>query len=477
MRPNKLLTAVFVCIAAVAGFILISFSDVTAAKQQPYPQQAATTDTGGVDIPAGSTIGYKMWSNSPFFFNQPDSSFFLYLEAKAVKHSAAATERVPLNIALVLDRSGSMMGDKLEYCKRAAKFVVDNLDANDRVSVVIYESDVRVLVPSVKAGNKEQIKKMIDGINVAGGTCMSCGMFSGYDEVKKYFEQQHVNRVLLLTDGLANAGISNRKSLDSIANKYATTDRITLSTFGVGANFDEKMLTDLAEYGVGNYYFIDKPENIPPIFSKEMKGLLEVVAQEAVVKLELPANVTVVKVYGYRYEQKGNTLIIPFRDVFSEEVKSVLAELKLKRPQTGELVFKSVFTYNDAVAKQKNISIASDVTLLPTVDYAMVDKNMDDYVLQQVTIFKSNDMLEAAMDMADKGDFTGAAAIVSSNEAYLNVQKAKVKVTYAAFRAQDSLNINYKKRLAEAKTMNSNDFKLYQKASRSDNYKGRKKKS
>jgi Ca-activated chloride channel homolog len=478
MRQNKLFTAAAMAFfAVIAVFTLISFSDVASAKRQPYTINQVINDTGGVDIPAGNTIGYKMWSNSPFFINQPDSSFFLYLEAKAAKHTASTAQRVPLNIALVLDRSGSMMGDKLEYCKKAAQFVVDNLDADDRVSVVIYESGVKVLVPSTKAGNKEQLKRMIAGINVAGGTCMSCGMLSGYDEVKKYFEQQHVNRVLLLTDGLANEGISDAKRLDSVANKWATSDRITLSTFGVGADFDEKMLTNLAEYGIGNYYFIDKPENIPPIFSKEMKGLLEVVAQEASVKLELPPNVTVVKVYGYRFEQKGNTLIIPFRDIFSEELKSVLVELKLKQPQADPLVFKSAFTFNDAVANQKNAVINSDVILMPTVDYAMMDKNTDDYVLQQVTIFKSNDLLEEAMDKADKGDFEGAAKVISANETYLSVQKAKVKYSSPSFRAQDSLNINYKKRLAEAKTMNATDFKMYQKTNRSDNYKGRKKKS
>jgi Ca-activated chloride channel homolog len=477
MQPNRLLTAAAVLFfAAIAAFTLLSFSDVAPLKRQVYSIATNNTDTGGVDIPAGSTMGYKMWSNSPFFINQPDSSFFLYLEAKATKHEAKATERVPLNIALVLDRSGSMMGDKLEYCKKAAQFVVDNLDADDRVSVVIYESGVKVLVPSTKASNKEQLKRMIAGINVAGGTCMSCGMTSGYDEVKKYFEQQHVNRVLLLTDGLANEGISDHKRLDSMANKWATTDRITLSTFGVGADFDEKMLTNLAEYGIGNYYFIDKPENIPPIFSKELKGLLEVVAQEASIKVELPDNVKVVKVFGYKYEQKGNILTIPFRDVFSEEVKSVLIEMKLKQPQPGELVFKSVFTYNDAVTKQKKVQIQSDVTLLPTSDYTVIDTNTDDYVLQQVTIFKSNELLEEAMDKADRGDFEGAATAVSANATYLNVQKTKVKSTNAAFRAQDTLNYNYQKRLTEAKKMNSNDFKLYQKSNRSSNYNSRKKK-
>jgi Ca-activated chloride channel homolog len=467
--------------AILLAFFLVAIIALPSFRLPDHPGATVlgitTTDTGGVEVPPGASIGYKMWSNSPYFANNTDSSIFLYLEARAMQHTAPAGKRVPLNIALVLDRSGSMSGDKLAYCKKAAQFVVDNLDANDRVSIVIYESGVRVLLPSTLATNKAQIKRMIDGVQVAGGTCMSCGMLSGYDEVKKYFQQQRVNRVLLLTDGLANEGISDARSLNALANEKATKDRITLSTFGVGADFDEKMLTDLAEYGIGNYYFIDKPENIPPIFNKEMKGLLEVVAQEASITVQLPEGVQLVKVYGYRHEQKGRTITIPFRDIFSEEQKSVLVEMKLEHPATGPLTFSSVFAYNDAVKNQKGLQVKSDLTLLPTADYAMVDNNTDDYVLQQVTIFKSNELLEAAMDMADKGQFNMADSITTLNANYLNTQGSKVKVATKAFSTQASLNTNYKARLVEAKKMDQQTFKLYQKTNRSDNYKGKKRKS
>jgi Ca-activated chloride channel homolog len=472
---NKMAASILAAFVAIVSISLVSFS-APGKNGQPRPQ-TALSDTGGVEIPAGASIGYQMWSNSPYFVNQPDSSIFLYLEAKAIQHTAPAGKRLPLNIALVLDRSGSMSGEKLAYCKKAAQFVVDNLDASDRVSIVIYESGVRVLLPATQVANKEQIKRMIDGVQVAGGTCMSCGMLSGYDEVKKFFQQQHVNRVLLLTDGLANEGISAPRQLDSIASERANKDRITLSTFGVGADFDEKMLTDLAEYGIGNYYFIDKPENIPPIFNKELKGLLEVVAQDASITLQLPNGVSLVKVYGYKYEQKGNTIVIPFRDVFSEEMKSVLVEVKLTTPAISPLTFTSTFAFSDAAKNQKGLQLPSTVTLQPTIDYAMVDNSYDDYVLQQVTIFKSNDLLEAAMDKADKGDFRGADSIVTLNAGYLNVQGAKVKTVTKAFSTQASLNTNYRAKLAEAKNMDTQSFKLYQKTNRSENYKGKKRKS
>lgn len=476
MQLNKnAVAAILAGFAVTASITLLSFSTHTTTSGKAI--KLPIVDTGGVEIQPGNSIGYKMWSNSSYFSNQPDSSIFLYLEAKAIQHTAAAGKRVPLNIALVLDRSGSMSGEKLAYCKKAAQFVIDNLDASDRVSIVIYESGVRVLLPATQATNKEQIKRLIEGVQVAGGTCMSCGMLNGYSEVKKFFQQQHVNRVLLLTDGLANEGISAPRSLDSIANKWAVNERITLSTFGVGADFDEKMLTDLAEYGIGNYYYIDNPENIPPVFNKELKGLLEVVAQDASITLQLPDGVSLEKVYGYKYEQKGNTVIIPYRDIFSEELKSVLVEVKLTRPAIAPLSFNSVFAFSDAVKNQKGQQITSSVTLQPTIDYAMVDNNMDEYVLQQVAVFKSNDLLEEAMDKADKGDFQGAEKILTLNEAYLNTQKSKVRHTVKAFSVQEKLNATYKTRLAEAKNMDARDFKMYQKSSRSENYKGKKRKS
>ncbi len=467
---------------AAIPLLLIALAIVAFSTRNKHPHLTSTSpysipaDTGGVVITPGSHLGYQSWTNSPFFINQPDSLIYLYLEAKAMQYTAGDKQRVPLNIALVLDRSGSMMGEKLAYCKKAAQFVVDNLDPNDRLSIVVYDSQVDILLANAKVGNKQAIKNLIESIRERGSTFMSGGMLSGYKEVKQFFEAGRVNRVLLLTDGLANQGITDRHSLDSIASKRATEDKISLSTFGVGADFDEKMLTDLAEYGIGNYYFIDKPENIPPIFSKELKGLLEVVAQNTTIRVTLPGDVELVKVYGYQSVQKGNIIEIPFRDVFSEEQKSVLLELKLKKPVAGTLTFNSTFGYDDAISGTKAQQISSSVTIQPASDYVQVDQNTDDYVMQQVAVFKSNDMLERAMDEVDKGNYVVADSILTYNQTYLVQKKGKVKTMTKTFAVQDSLNTSYKLRLTEAKRMNESDRKMYQKASRNTNYIYRKKK-
>ncbi len=475
MQLKKILPAGLPLFAVVIICLAATSSRGLSSRNHTAPSLFAA-DTNGVEPAPGSHLGFKMWASSPFFYNQPDSPIYLYLEAKAIKYAPTGKQRTPLNIALVLDRSGSMIGDKLTYCKKAAQFVVDNLDAEDRISIVVYDSEVGVLVANTKAGNKQSIKALIESIRERGSTFMSGGMLSGYAEVKRFFEAQKVNRVLLLTDGLANQGITDRKSLNIIANKWATTEKISLSTFGVGADFDEKMLTDLAEYGIGNYYFIDKAENIPPIFNKELKGLLEVVAQNTTIRVELPDAVELVKLYGYASSSKGNTVEIPFRDVFSEEQKSILLELKLKKPVAEALTFRSVFGYDDAISGEKMQQINSSVTLQPTSDYTLVDNNADDYVEQQVAVFRSNDLLERAMDEVDKGNYSVADSLATYNASYLTAKKGKIKRLTKTFAIQDSLNANYKLRLAEAKRMSESERKMYQKATRNTNYMYRKKK-
>jgi Ca-activated chloride channel homolog len=470
MQFKKIITFTGICMALLG---VAAFSTRTTRKHNP----AATTNPfSRLALPADSPVTFRMWANSDFFYNQTDSLFHLYLEAKAMLYRPSDTRRVPLNIALVLDRSGSMSGEKLEYCKKAAQFVVDNLDAQDQLSIVVYDSRVEILLPSTKVTNKQSIRNLIASINVAGSTFMSGGMLSGYDEVKRYFESQKVNRVLLLTDGLANQGITGRKQLDSIANKKVTDDKISLSTFGVGADFDEIMLTDLAEYGIGNYYFIDKPENIPDIFSKELKGLLEVVAQNTSIRVTLPDGVALVKAYGYKTQQQGNVVEIPFRDVFSEEQKSVLLELKLTRPANGSLHFQSVFGYDDAISGAKNNAIKAELTLQPTLDYVQVENATNEYVDQQVAVFRSNEILERTMDAVDKRNFAVADSLSTLNTYYMTTKKGKMKSVSKAFIAQDSMNIRYKEKLNQARSMNANDLKLYQKSNRSTNYQYRKKK-
>ncbi len=231
-----------------------------------------------VRIPLKNEILSLKVSSDNLYFTPDRKELYLYINIKAEK-AREKKERTPLNLSLVLDRSGSMQGDKIKYACEACKFVADNLEPNDILSLVIYDDQVNVLSASAPVKDKLKLKQLINSITDRGSTNLSGGMLEGYNQVHTTHDKKRVNRVLLLSDGLANQGITDPKILQQMAREKNQTEGMTLSTFGVGEDFNELLMTGLAEYGSGNYYFIDSPDKIPTIFAKELQGLLSVVAQ------------------------------------------------------------------------------------------------------------------------------------------------------------------------------------------------------
>lgn len=162
-------------------------------------------------------------------------------------------ERLPLNIGPVLDRSGSMDGEPLEYVKEAACFVVGQSSAKDRFSFAAFDSDVGVLCPSQEVQYKDVLKSEIRSIESGSFTNLSGGLLRGYDEVRKENRAGEVNRLVLLTDGMANVGVTDPAVLRSKTHSFAEKG-ISVSTIGVGTHFDEDLLIRMAEAGQGSFH-------------------------------------------------------------------------------------------------------------------------------------------------------------------------------------------------------------------------------
>lgn len=186
-----------------------------------------------------------------------------------------------LNLALVIDRSSSMQGEKLTYAKQAATFAVQNLQPEDRVSIVTYDSEVQVLVPSTLASDKASIIQRIESITAGGMTALHSGWLEGAAQASAHLEAasgsesavERLNRVILLSDGQANRGECNP---DVIASDVAglSAHGVSTTTLGVGRDFNEDLLQGLADSGDGNFYFIESPEQLPAIFNAELQGLI-----------------------------------------------------------------------------------------------------------------------------------------------------------------------------------------------------------
>jgi Ca-activated chloride channel family protein len=182
----------------------------------------------------------------------PKQEFYVYFELSGAKITAEEKKRVPLNISLVLDRSGSMAGDKIAFVKKAAQFVIDNLADGDFLSVVQYDNQIDVVCPSARVQDKTELKRAVEEITSRGMTNLSGGMLSGYEQVSSTKQDKFVNRVLLLSDGLANQGITQPEQLQELTRQKFRDEGIALSTFGVGGDFNEVLMANLSEYGGAN---------------------------------------------------------------------------------------------------------------------------------------------------------------------------------------------------------------------------------
>lgn len=199
--------------------------------------------------------------------------------------SASAARRPRLNLALVLDRSGSMSGQKLQNAKRAATFAVEQLGSEDQVSVVAYDDQVRVYAPSQSASNKTALRAAIQSIQTNGSTDLHGGWLEGGTQVAAHLDTSALNRVLLLTDGLANAGVVDPKliarDVEGLSKRGVST-----SALGVGSDFNEDLLMAMAQKGDGNFYFIESAADLERIFALELKGLTAQVGQKVSLGIE-----------------------------------------------------------------------------------------------------------------------------------------------------------------------------------------------
>ena len=247
-----------------------------------------------------------------------------------------AEGRVPLNLSIVLDRSGSMMGEKLEAAKEAARSLVQRLWPEDVVSVVTYDNEVQVVAQPETGEHQADLPNRISGIRAGGATNLSGGWLKGREFVAAGQRAGEVNRVLLLTDGLANAGITEPETLTGLCQSAAEVG-ITTTTIGFGAGYDEILLTAMARAGGGNDYYIEHADQAPGVFEEELEGLLSISAQNLTVRIEPTAGNECVQVWHeYPCQPEGDALVLTVGDLYAREPRHVLAEFLLKPAEDGE---------------------------------------------------------------------------------------------------------------------------------------------
>jgi Ca-activated chloride channel homolog len=372
----------------------------------------------------------------------------------AMKGSDVAPLRAPLSVHVVLDVSGSMAGASIDHARKAAEALVEKLEPGDHFSLVTFSNDARVLIPAGAIGpRKAKVIESIRAIATEGGTNISAGLDLGYLQAQANGAPEGaVKIVMLLSDGHANGGDTNPKSL-AMRSAKAFQESVQTSTFGIGTDFDGALLSSIADQGAGAYYYVAEPAQIAPALTKELDARLVPVAQAVEVRVRLRPGIGATKVYGSHALDGDAAALIRAQEIAVDnqvQKKDKIAADRKDDATGGMRFFIPAFARGDRHAMLLTLQLPSGVgeKSIASVEIKFKDRLLKKNVTQEIPLkatwslsdadsaktinpsvqatvqaFAAGDTIWRAAEMIDHGDRTGARALLVERATLL--RKAK----------------------------------------------------
>jgi Ca-activated chloride channel family protein len=365
---------------------------------------------------AGETLQLKLVPDREVVLRGSPQEVVVKIDLSAIA-GKKKSRRTPLNLAVVLDKSGSMNGAKLEKTKQAAMQLVDRLAPNDIFSLVVFSDHAEVLASAQKVEDKESLREKIQSIRADGSTALYSGVKTGADQIQEYLSSKRINRVILLSDGLANIGPSSPRDLRRLGSQLSERG-ISVTTIGVGDDYNEDLMAALAEASDANYYYVKDTEKLPEIFAKELGEMLAVAARDVRIEIICPDGVKPLGFIG-RAERFENQKASVNLSQFTTGQNRYLLLRCLVNGNKPEVARVKV-NYTDEL-NGGTIELADDVAKIRyTEDRDAADKSVNGAVVAQKEIMLTAVAKDEAMAQADAGNYKQAAAILASQAATLN---------------------------------------------------------
>ena len=338
----------------------------------------------------------------------------VYVLIEALPTGAVANIQMPLNFSLVLDHSGSMSGSKLANLKEAAKLAIDQMGPQDLVSIVIFDDKVKVVAPGQPVTDPAGLKRQIERIRDGGGTEMSRGMRKGLEELRKGLSPSRVSRMLLLTDGETFGDEDVCRQLAA----EAGGEGIPITALGLGEEWNEQLLDDIAEASGGTSDFIPegRPDVILNTFERQVRMAQATVVQNAQMILRLVPGVMPRAVWrvtpliaklGHR-ALSDRDVQVTLGDMDREQGQSVLVEMLVppRRPGTYRIAQAEV-SYDVVATGLVGEKVKTDVILGFTADPAQAMQT-NPYVMNIIEKVTAHKLQTRALDEAAVGNIAGA---------------------------------------------------------------------
>lgn len=322
-------------------------------------------------------------------------------------------DRPPLNLALVLDRSGSMRDEgKMDHVRQAAHMLIDRLGSDDILTIVTYNNRVQVPVSASRVTNRQKFHRIVDEIYADGRTFLSGGLEEGFKQARRQRRKGMVSRVILLSDGLANVGTTDIGKLRRRASSMYE-DGISVSTFGMGYDFDEDLLASMASGGGGSYYYISRPNDIVAALKREFNMVARTTASGVEIIIRPLEGTRFETAPGHSWKFEGSSAVIGLGDLSAGEARTLMARVNVPTGRIGDQeVAQVTVRYKDPVTGKTVSESGGAVSLSVVDDPRRHQESFDTSVQERKAVIESNVMMEEAARRVDEGDRAGAKSII-----------------------------------------------------------------
>ncbi|MFZ1218663.1 MAG: VWA domain-containing protein [Chthoniobacterales bacterium] len=330
------------------------------------------------------------------------------------------TRRAPMNLSVVLDRSGSMEGAKIEKARQAAAMAVDKLGDDDIFSLVTYDTETDLLIPPERVGgrdHREDLKARIHRIQPGGSTALHAGVVLGAKQVRRFFEKERVNRVILLSDGLANVGPSTPSDLSRLGRELRG-DGIAVSTVGLGDDYNEDLMTALAESSNANYYYVKDAEKLPSVFAQELGAARSLLARSIIIRIQTPEGVRLKEIIGRpEIEVHDRVAEIKMPELFGSEQRRFLVRCEVEGEPKEAIDAATVELNYATLAGSQAPSQRQAAKIALTDDQKKADASVRAEVVREHSVVQNRLAKEMAVKLADEGKTKDAVALLRQQAA------------------------------------------------------------
>ncbi len=358
----------------------------------------------------------------------------LLIRITAPQLPTRGSTRTPLDVAFVIDRSGSMAGPQIEEAKNGVRVALDHLDQRDQAAVVIYDDRIDLLHPlsPVSASVRRQIDQSLNFVDARGSTNLGEGWLAGCREIAADTQARRLRRAILLTDGHANVGMVDAAQLAQHAGQLRARG-VTTTTLGFGQGFDEQLLSAMAEAGGGNFEFIRTPDQLVSFFTRELGDLLNAAAIGLTLHITLPEGVHGEVISVLPNERHGKTFEVTIGDIPAGESIDVLMHLKTGRGTRGDqLPVRIAAEWSDPINDREATWHGEPTTLVRATQSVIASLADDPDVAEKVALQRAANAQRASLRLDREGRFAESREQMEDIVSYLELAPQTERIVQEA---------------------------------------------